>query len=90
MLTAVPPETPDPAFLVDCDFEDAINLCHYKNSKSDGDDWYRRSGSLNSKEIGPVADHTYGNGKGFCFSKIIRKPRSPDEWKNYTSWNFTY
>ena len=65
MVAVIPPEIPDPAFLVDCDFEDTITLCHYTNSKSDDADWRYMSGTLNDNAIGPVADHTKGNGKYF-------------------------
>ena len=60
--TASPPETQDPFFLVDCDFEGPISFCHYANDDFSGDKWDRISGQLNNKAVGPVADHTYGNG----------------------------
>ena len=66
--TAAPPDPSDPAFIVDCDFEGVIALCHYTNSKSDDADWGRKSGALNDNAIGPVADHTYGNGR--CLSSV--------------------
>ncbi|XP_038069188.1 MAM and LDL-receptor class A domain-containing protein 1-like isoform X2 [Patiria miniata] len=60
----IPPEMPDPSFLVDCDFDSAIRFCHYTNSETDEADWYTISGKLNDDEIGPVADHTTGNYSG--------------------------
>ncbi|XP_038071818.1 MAM and LDL-receptor class A domain-containing protein 1-like [Patiria miniata] len=65
VCSALPPNTPDPSFLVDCDFDDAIHLCHYTNSKNDDGDWYRDSGSMNGVSIGPRSDHTTGNSSGY-------------------------
>ena len=69
--TASPPETQDPFFLVDCDFEGPIFFCHYTNDDDSNGKWHRISGQLNSKPVGPVADHTYGNGNSPPQKKLM-------------------
>jgi hypothetical protein len=47
----------------ECDFE--IDMCSWKNSLSDNQDWTRRSGRTPSSSTGPSYDHTYGNYYGY-------------------------
>lgn len=43
---------------IDCSFD--VNLCNWKQSKSDNMDWIRWSGSTPSPFTGPSFDHTTG------------------------------
>ena len=59
----LPTGGPDPFFIVDCDFDEAIGFCHYTNSKNDDFNWYRYSGSTPTDSTGPSGDHTTGSGE---------------------------